>query len=94
MSAHDRGIVMGAGAPFRLAPGLVRLPEGSFVDWKHFPNRELPASDILDLAPDLAIEILRAGNTAPEMERKLREYFAAGCRLVWCAYPATRTVRV
>jgi Uma2 family endonuclease len=92
--AQDRGILLGAGAPFRLAPGLVRLPEVAFVDWKHFPNRELPAGDILDLAPDLAIEILREGNTASEMERKLREYFAAGCRLVWHVDPVTRTVRV
>lgn len=28
------------------------------------------------------------------MERKLREYFAAGMRMAWLVFPATRTVRV
>ncbi len=28
------------------------------------------------------------------MARKLREYFAAGVKLVWYVYPQTRTVRV
>ena len=41
--------------------------------------------------PDLAVEILSAGNTAEEMRRKLREYFQVGVRLVWLIDPATRT---
>ena len=32
--------------------------------------------------------------TPQEMERKLREYFEAGVKLVWYVYPQTRTVRV
>lgn len=94
LEAHDLGIVLGADATLRLAPGLVRLPDVSFVSWEHFPNRELPDEPIPDLVPDLAVEVLSEGNTAAEMERKLQEYFAAGVRLVWYVYPEQRTVHV
>jgi Uma2 family endonuclease len=94
LDTHDLGIVLGADATLRLAPGLVRLPDVSFIAWEHFPNRELPAEPIPELVPDLAVEVLSAGNTAAEMERKLQEYFAAGVRLVWYVYPEQRTVHV
>jgi Uma2 family endonuclease len=94
VDAHDLGIVLGADAPLRLAPGQVRLPDVSFVSWDRFPGRRLPRQPIPDLAPDLAVEVLSPGNTEAEMARKLRDYFAAGCRLVWYVYPDDRTVRV
>ena len=34
------------------------------------------------------------GTTAREMARKVTEYFAAGCRLVWLVDPRTRTIAV
>lgn len=40
------------------------------------------------------MEVLSEGNTAKEMARKRREYFAAGARLVWLVYPKSRTVQV
>jgi Uma2 family endonuclease len=94
LQEHDLGIVLGEAATLRLAPGLVRLPDVSFVSWDHFPNRLLPAEQVPDLAPDLAVEILSPSNTAAEMARKRREYFAAGTRLVWEVDPDARTVTV
>ena len=44
--------------------------------------------------PDLAVEVLSESNTAEEMARKLREYFAAGVRLVWMIDPRDRTATV
>lgn len=87
----ESGILLGAKVPIRLAPGLIRLPDVAFVAWSRFPNRELPREPILDLAPDLAVEILSESNTSAEMERKRHEYFAAGVRLVWYVDPRTRT---
>src|SRR5262249_3958216 len=75
---HDLGIVLAPDCTLRLMPGLVRIPDVSFISWKKFPNRELPAESIPDLVPDLAVEILSEGNTAEEMRRKLREYFKVG----------------
>ena len=78
----------------RLAPGLVRIPDVAFVSWARLPGRRVPREPIPDLAPDLAAEVLSESNTADEMARKRREYFAAGVRLVWQVAPLARTVEV
>ncbi len=91
---HDLGIMAGADGPLRLFPGLVRIPDISFISWDRLPGRKSPKAPIPDLAPDLAVEVLSKGNTKGEMTRKLREYFEAGTRLVWLIDPRARTVRV
>jgi Uma2 family endonuclease len=91
---HDLGILAGADATMRLMPGLVRLPDLSFVSWDKLPERQVPTDPIPKLAPDLAVEVLSQGNTPKEMKRKLREYFFSGVRLVWFVSPQQRTVEV
>jgi Uma2 family endonuclease len=49
---------------------------------------------ITSVVPDLAIEVISRTNTAEEMHEKLNDYFNAGVRSVWYAYPSTRTVDV
>jgi Uma2 family endonuclease len=88
------GIVLGADGMLRLAPGLVRIPDVSFISWERLPGRLVPRTPIADLVPDLAVEVISAGNTREEMDRKLGEYFAAGTRLVWYVYPAKKEVHV
>ncbi|HEX8200111.1 MAG TPA: Uma2 family endonuclease, partial [Isosphaeraceae bacterium] len=78
----------------RLFPGLVRIPDVSFISWERYPKPTGRRVAIPDLAPDLAVEVLSKGNTRKEMERKLGEYFRAGVRLVWYADPKARTARV
>jgi Uma2 family endonuclease len=78
----------------RLAPGLVRIPDVSFVSWRQVPSHQIPRVPMLGFAPDLAVEVLSPGNTPQEMDRKLRDYFAAGVRLVWYVDPVRRTVEV
>jgi Uma2 family endonuclease len=89
---HRLGIVVGADGMMRLAPGLVRIPDTSFVSWDQLPGRRVPRVPIADLAPDLAVEVISPGNTAREMEQKLQEYLAAGVRLVWYVLPEPREV--
>jgi Uma2 family endonuclease len=91
---HDLGILAGADGPVRLLKGLVRMPDVSFFCWDKLPGRVLPSKPIPDLFPDLAVEVLSKTNTPAEMERKLREYFLAGVRLVWMIDPRTRTAAV
>lgn len=91
---HDCGIVLGADGMLRLAPGLVRIPDVSFISWDRISDRRIPDQPIADIVPDLAIEVISRGNTREEMQRKLGEYFDAGVRLVWYVYPRPREVHV
>jgi Uma2 family endonuclease len=89
---RNLGLVSGPDGMMRLFPGLVRIPDVAFASWERFPDRRVPTGPIPALVPDLAAEVLSESNTAREMARKLREYFAAGVRLVWLIDPRARTV--
>ncbi len=91
---NDLGVCVGSDGMMRIAPGLVRIPDVSFIKWDSLPGREIPRKPIPDLAPDLAVEVLSDGNTRAEMARKVREYFEAGVILVWLIDPKKRTARV
>jgi Uma2 family endonuclease len=93
-SKSDLGAVLGADGMMRLAPGLVRIPDVSFIPWDYFPNRQMTTKAMADFAPALAVEVLSPSNTKEEMRQKLRDYFDAGCKLVWLVDPDTRTVAV
>jgi Uma2 family endonuclease len=94
LDENDLGLCVVADGMMRIAPGLVRIPDMSFVTWDTLPGRESPREPIPDLAPDLAVEVHSDGNTKPEMARKVREYFDAGVILVWLIDPRKRTARV
>jgi Uma2 family endonuclease len=94
LDQNDLGVCVGADGMMRIAPGLVRIPDLSFISWDRLPGRESPTEPIPDLAPDLAVEVLSEGNTKLEMVRKVREYFEAGVILVWLIDPKKRTARV
>lgn len=87
---NDLGIVLGADGMMRLAPGLVRIPDVSFIAWDRLPGRKIPRDPIASLSPDLAVEVISKSNTPEEMERKLTDYFAAGVRQVWYVYHVPR----
>ena len=94
LDARPLGSVAGADGMLRLFPGMVRIPDLSFILWERFPDRRLPRQPIPPISPDLAVEVLSEGNTEPEMQRKLREYFQSGTRLVWYIDPQRRTARI
>ena len=94
LARNDLGNLAGADGTMRLMPGLVYIPDLSFVCWDRLPGRKVPEEPIPDLAPDLAVEILSPGNTKKEMRRKLKDYFLAGTRLVWFIDPRARTAQV
>lgn len=80
---HDAGLVLGSDGMYQLCPGLVRIPDVSFVSWSRLPRRTYPTEPIAVVVPDLAVEVLSPGNTQKEMSRKLDDYLTAGVRLVW-----------
>ncbi len=73
-------------------PDTVRRPDVSFIT--HARAKGVRDSEIPDLTPDLAVEVLSPSNSAREMATKMAEYFANGTRLVWLADPKKRTVAV
>jgi Uma2 family endonuclease len=88
------GWVLPPDGAVRLFPGLVRIPDVSFLRRDRAPGGKFPKSPLLDLVPDLAVEVLSPGNTPGEMKRKLRDYFLAGVSLVWIINPKTQTADV
>lgn len=94
LDQNNVGIVAGADGMLRLCPGMIRIPDLSFVSWDKFPGGKVPSESIPDLVPDLAVEVLSEGNTKAEIKRKRREYFEAGTKLLWVLDPKRRHMEV
>jgi Uma2 family endonuclease len=88
------GSLAGEAGMLRLSPGLVRIPDLSFISRSRLGRHRRARERILPLAPDLAIEVLSEGNSPKEMARKVAEYFDSGCRLAWFVDPRKRSVAV
>ena len=91
---RDLGIVGGADILLRTLPAQLRLPDVTFTAWDTLPTPDAHLTPIGDYVPDLIVEVLSAGNTAAEIDRKLRDYFRGGTKLVWVFEPDDRTVTV
>ncbi len=65
-----------------------RRPDVAFVSFERWArNRSIPRTPSWAVVPDLAVEIVSAGNTADEVAEKPEEYFQVGVRTVWVVYP-------
>ncbi len=97
IGAYIRGKDLGAGftAGFvtRRGPDSVRAPDVAFVSKERFAG-DRPPDGFVETAPDLAVEVVSPSDDAASINAKVEEYFAAGTRLVWVVYPATRSVAV
>jgi Uma2 family endonuclease len=70
----------------------VRAPDVGFVSAAHIAD--IPNEGYIPFAPDLAVEVMSPNDTASEIQKKVMEYLRAGTRLIWVAYPETRSVTV
>jgi Uma2 family endonuclease len=74
-------------------PDTVRCPDIAFV-----AHRRLPAAGLgqgfLELAPDLAVEVVSTADTHAAVMAKVADYLRLGVRCVWVVFPAERAVRV
>lgn len=82
------GEVFGADILFVLGPTTKRAPDVSVILRSFDPAREIQG------APELAIEILSPSNQGEAIRRKIAQYFAAQCRLVWVVDMEAHTVEV
>jgi Uma2 family endonuclease len=88
------GVVLSPDGMQRIGEALVRAPDVSFIPWSRWPDPTPGEERILSVYPELAIEIRSESDTDAEMNRKVREYFAAGTRLVWLIDPESQTAQV
>ena len=80
---------------------LERNPDGRdtvrALDIAFLSSARVPAvlpDHLVNIAPDLAVEIVSRSNKVVDMHRKIRQLLAAGTALVWIVHPETRTVEV
>ena len=77
----------------RRDPDTVRAPDVAFVAAERLEIEDVPAG-FLELAPDLAVEVVSPGDSGAAVRNKVSDWLAAGTRLVWVVYPETRSIVV
>jgi Uma2 family endonuclease len=73
-------------------PDSVRGADVAFISTERY-ERLRSRRGFLDVAPDLVVEVLSPHDSASDLTQRLREYLAAGVRLVWVADPEAKAVR-
>jgi Uma2 family endonuclease len=94
LETNSIGEVAGGDGPCDTVPDHVRKPDVAFTSFERIRKEAKPTRKALPYAPDLVVEVLSPSNTKAEMDKKLKEYFAAGARLVWYIEPELRTARI
>jgi Uma2 family endonuclease len=90
---HDLGIVtIETGYELPDLPATVRGPDVAYVAAARLPP-EAPEK-WLQLAPDLAIEVLSPSNRRKYIEGKIADYFDSGTTEIWFVRPRQRTITV
>src|SRR5579864_1333116 len=92
---HRLGALFTAEAGYILErdPDTLLCPDVSFVSRERLPAGGLEPR-CLELAPDLAVEVLTPSSLPREMRTKVADYLTFGVGAVWVVDPARRTVRV
>jgi Uma2 family endonuclease len=71
----------------------VRGPDVSFMSKERMPLGGR-MDKFADRTPDLCVEVVSPTNTRRDLDEKLAEYFATGCRMAWVIDPDDRSVTV
>ena len=95
VQSTDLGCVFATGTGFTLQrdPDTVRAPDAAFVSQGRLPQEE-SLDGYLELAPDLAVEVISPNDRPQEVREKAADWLNAGTRLVWVIYPSSRTATV
>lgn len=93
----ESGRVLVGDAPFVLkrdAEGrdTLRGLDIAYISAERLPGK-LPRSP-LNLAPDLAVEIISPCNKASDIAKKIRQLLQAGTLMVWIVYPDLRSITI
>jgi Uma2 family endonuclease len=92
-SANIGHVILETGVITEEDPDTVRGPDVSFWTYQRLPEDTLPEV-YAKVPPDLCVEILSPSNTERKVDRKIREYFSGGVKMVWIVDPEARRVEV
>lgn len=92
---NSAGYVFGSETTYRCFdhPNTGRRADVSFVRKGRLPGGRIPEG-YLDLAPDLAVEVISPYDRAYDVEEKVALYLRHGFGEVWLVYPNLRAVHV
>jgi Uma2 family endonuclease len=92
---HRLGVAFTDGLGYIIAhdSDIVRIPDVSLVSRGRLPREGIVRS-FCPVPPDLAVEIVSPTDRFSDVQAKVREYLAAGTRLVWVVWPEGRSVIV
>ena len=89
VTAAETGFVLDRGPDGR---DTIRGLDIAYINSSKIPG-SLPDS-LLDVPPDLAVEIISPSNQASDIHRKVMQLLKASTSLVWIVYPDSKTVTV
>ena len=89
VDGKERGTVIGTQA-CHLFGSTVRTPNVAFFR----AGRTIPLNGLPKGGPDLAVEVVSSTTAPREVDRRVSDYFAAGCKPVWVFYPEDREVYI
>ena len=75
-------------------PDTVRCPDLAFVRKQRLPLSYAKEGGYVLGAPDLAVEIQSPSQSPADVEKKVRQYFAAGTHTVWVVHLRRREARI
>ena len=87
------GFTAEAGFILRRNPDNLVAPDVAFVRRDRLPPPD-QRSGALELAPDIAVEVISPWDRQSRVTRQVLRYLAAGTELVWVVDPEARTVTV
>ena len=90
LATHPIGRVFGE-MGFRLSKITLLAPDVCFLSDETL-SQVKDKRRFATIAPDLAVEIVSPGDTASEIEQKIRLFLGSGTRLIWVIYPTLRSV--
>ena len=93
VSHHQLGEVFGPDLGYELTLYRVRAPDVSFVSAEKIATYGNPW-EFAKLIPDLVVEVISPDVKHGYLQRKIRDYFEAGVRLLWIVDPEMQTVTV
>jgi Uma2 family endonuclease len=88
------GVVFDSSTGFILPNGAVRSPDAAWVKQDRMDALNPKPEGFLPLAPDFAIKLRSATDSARDIREKMKEYMDNGVRLGWFLNPQVKEVEI